>query len=93
MESAQSLSRFTNVLHVPAARANLLSQIRLDSKGIGATLMDGHAKLFHACDGSPIVHGVIHNDMYRLDLHIVPNAVSPTLPTIQAVHSPGFCTA
>ena len=83
----------TNVLHVPAAHANLLSQIRLDRKGIGATLKEGRVVLFKTADGSPIVHGTVHNDMYRLDLRIVaPDRPTPS-PTVNAIHSLGFYTA
>jgi hypothetical protein len=82
----------TNALHIPTARANLLSQVRLDRKGIGATLSHGKIVLFRDADGTPIVDGSVDNEMYRLHLHIVrPPASSP--PTVNALSSPGFYTA
>jgi hypothetical protein len=59
----------TNVLHIPAARSNLISGVRLDKAGVTSTLGNGTVTL--SLHGSPIISGNIQNDMYRLNLSIV----------------------
>ena len=59
----------TNVLHIPAARSNLISGVRLDKAGVTSTLGNGTVTL--SLHGSPIISGHIQNDMYRLNLSIV----------------------
>ena len=81
----------TNALHIPAARANLLSQIRLDQKGIGATLSNGKIMLFRTTDGVPISDGSVLNEMYRLHLRVRSMPQSP--PVVNAIHTPGFYIA
>jgi hypothetical protein len=83
----------TNALHIPAARANLLSQIRLDQRGIGATMSNGRVVLFRTEDGTPLVDGSVDNDMYRLHLAITqPPKPAPSINAATA-DSAGFYTA
>jgi hypothetical protein len=74
----------------------LISQVRLDRRGIGVTLADGHVVLFRAGDKTPLlVHGDVHNDMYRLDMSLLspPVLSRETEPSVNAIHSAGFYTA
>ena len=59
----------TNVLHIPAARSNLVSGIQLNNVGVGALLINNTATL--ALRGQTIVEGKIHNEMFRLNVNIV----------------------
>jgi gag-polypeptide of LTR copia-type len=85
----------TNVLHIPAARSNLVSGVRLDNAGVSTTLENGTVLL--SARGSPIVDGAIHNDMYRLNLSIVRPSPQPSLFSVSTLHADtqnaGFYTA
>jgi hypothetical protein len=59
----------TNVLHIPAARSNLISGVQLDKAGVTSTL--GNNSIVLSIHGNIIVNGTLYNDMYRLNLHIV----------------------
>jgi hypothetical protein len=77
----------TNVLHIPAARSNLVSGVCLDKAGVTSTLGNGCVTL--SLRGAPIVSGTIHNDMYRLNLSIVrpkPTTTRPIIPSTFAPH-------
>jgi hypothetical protein len=64
-----------NVLHIPAARTNLISGIQLDKAGVTSTL--GNKSIFLSSNNQVIVSGSIINDMYRLNLNIVfPTSIS-----------------
>ena len=58
-----------NVLHVPAARSNLLSGPLLDRAGVSSLLRDGLATL--SFKGTDIIGGALHKNMYRLNLSII----------------------
>ena len=58
-----------NVLHIPAARSNLISGPQLDLAGVSSLLGDGLATL--SIRGENVVGGALHNDMYRLNMSIV----------------------
>ena len=58
-----------NVLHVPAARSNLLSGPLLDRAGVSSLLCDGLATL--SFKGTDIIGGALHKNMYRLNLSII----------------------
>jgi gag-polypeptide of LTR copia-type len=63
-----------NVLHIPAARSNLISGIQLDRAGVISTL--GNNTISLSVDNTTIITGNINNDMYRLNLTIVkPNTL------------------
>jgi gag-polypeptide of LTR copia-type len=59
----------THVLHIPAARSNLISGVRLDKVGVTAVLGGGTATL--SLHGQKIIEGTIHNDMFRLNISIL----------------------
>jgi hypothetical protein len=73
----------TNVLHIPAARSNLVSGMCLDNAGVSTTLENGTVVL--SARGSPIVDGAIHDDMYCLNLSIVRPSPRPTQPSLSSV--------
>jgi gag-polypeptide of LTR copia-type len=58
-----------NVLHIPAARSNLISGVQLDKAGVVSTL--GNKSITLSVNGRTIVGGRISNDMYRLDLKVL----------------------
>jgi hypothetical protein len=58
-----------NVLHIPAARSNLVSGLQLDRAGVSSLLENGLACL--ASRGVKIVGGAVHEEMYRLNMTIV----------------------
>jgi hypothetical protein len=69
-----------NVLHIPAARSNLISGIQLDKAGVICTL--GNNSISLSVNNNVIVHGGIANDMYRLNVSIVtpsPHLSPPSL--------------
>jgi len=64
------------VLHIPAARTNLISGIELDKAGVVALM--GHSTI-HLYSGSKIlISRELVNDMYKLDVKIV----NPHLPPL-----------
>ena len=65
----ESAVLLTNVLHIPAARSNLISGVRLDDAGVTTTLGNGCIELSH--EGIPLVTGKIEHDMYRLNFQII----------------------
>lgn len=71
----------TDVLHIPAARSNLVSNVRLDKMGVFATLGDGGITLLF--QGSPLVSGSLHHEMYRLNFSII-RPPSPRVHTLSA---------
>jgi hypothetical protein len=88
----------TNILHIPAARSNLISGVRLDNAGVTATLGNGSILLSH--NRNPFVSGTIHKDMYCLDFNIIrPNGhtthsyVSPSISSTNAAPNLDFCIA
>jgi hypothetical protein len=98
----------SNVLHIPAARSNLISGPQLDRVGVTATLGNGLAIL--SFQGRDIIGGALFDDMYRLNLTIMrptpsayslnnqigSTAVVPTIGPITAAASSdqaGFYTA
>jgi hypothetical protein len=60
----------TNVLHIPAAHTNLVSGLQLDKASIVSTL--GHNTIFLSLNNKVIISGSVINDMYCLNLQIVP---------------------
>ena len=65
---------FTSVLHIPAARSNLISGVELDNAGVIATLGHGRATLSYS--GTNLISGQIQDGMYRLDVTVVPSSSS-----------------
>jgi hypothetical protein len=59
-----------NILHVPAARSNLISQAQLDRRGVTASFI-GDGKLVLTLLGKEIMNGKLENDLYRLNLEPV----------------------
>ena len=94
-----------NVLHIPAARSNLISGVQLDKAGVISTL--GNKCITLSVNNQIIVRGTITNDMYRLDINIVTptrtslesritppplsSRIGPKVSSSQT--SPAFCTA
>jgi hypothetical protein len=77
-----------NVLHIPAARSNLISCIQLDKAGVVSTL--GNNAISLSVNNRIIVQGAIENDMYRLDLCILPpTATPPSLSLLSRVGPDG----
>jgi hypothetical protein len=71
-----------NVLHIPAARSNLISGVQLDKAGVVSTL--GNNSICLSVNGQQIVSGHIINDMYRLDLQVVFPKSAPLLSRLGA---------
>ena len=65
----------TNVLHIPAARSNLISSVQLDKAGVVSTL--GNKTITLSVNGKPLVGGEIVNDMYRLYFTVIPPSSLP----------------
>ena len=94
-----------NVLHIPAARSNLISGLQLDKAGVITTL--GNNCITLSVNNQIIVCGTVTNDMYRLDINIIqptratlesritpPSLSSRIGPKISSLQtSPAFCTA
>jgi hypothetical protein len=94
-----------NVLHIPAARSNLISGVQLDKAGVISTL--GNKCITLSVNNQIIVRGTVTNDMYRLDINIAtptrtslesritpPPLSSRIGPKVSSSHtSPAFCTA
>jgi hypothetical protein len=74
------------VLHIPAARSNLISHSQLDNAGVTAILGNGLAVL--AVRGVNIVGGAMHQGMYRLNMTIVRPANRQTL--ISRIEAPNL---
>ena len=71
-----------NVLHIPAARTNLISGIQLDKAGVSS--LGEHNTISLSVNNKVVVTGKIVNDMYRLDVSIVhpkPSLASRFAPT------------
>jgi hypothetical protein len=65
----------TNVLHIPAARTNLISGLQLNKVGVMSML--GNKLIYLSANNKIIVSRTVVNDMYHLDLTITPpNAAS-----------------
>jgi hypothetical protein len=60
----------TDVLHIPAARTNLISGVQLDRAGVVSTL--GHYSIVLSRNNKTILSGSVVNDMYHLNLVIIP---------------------
>jgi hypothetical protein len=68
-----------NVLHIPAARSNLISGVQLDKAGVISTL--GNNIITLSMNKKVLVDGNIINDMYRLNLRVLsPTSKSPLVP-------------
>jgi hypothetical protein len=60
--------KIRNCLYVPGARANLISQVRLDKVGVSAWFDQGRITLYW--NGKPCADGAINkDDMYLLNFH------------------------
>jgi len=86
----------TNCLHVPAAHANLISQVRLNKFGVSAYFEDGKVMLYK--DKVPCIDGQIHNDMYRLNVWpvgsgVMNDEVQMMMMTKTLTDKPDFYTA
>ena len=72
----------THVLHIPAARSNLISGVCLNKVGVTAILGDDTATL--SLHGQKIFEGTIYNDMFRLNVsNIRPSAQRSLLSCIE----------
>lgn len=86
----------TNCLHIPSARANLLSQIRMDKHGVTAVIGKKQITLYR--NGEPFVKGHAQNELYKLDLAIVrtsnqENHDAVVMNTLANSNGSGFYTA
>jgi gag-polypeptide of LTR copia-type len=75
-----------HVLHIPAAHSNLISGVQLDRAGVTASLGNGCVTL--SLRGSSIITGVIENNMYRLNVQII-----PPVPVLLSQSSPIVMTS
>jgi hypothetical protein len=81
-ENRSTTILLTHVLHIPAARSNLISGVRLNKVGVTAILGDDTATL--SFRGQKIFDGTIYNDMFRLNLTIIrPSAQRSLLSRIE----------
>jgi hypothetical protein len=80
-----------NVLHIPAARFNLVSQFQLDKAGISAIIQDG--KVILKKDQVPVVNGWIQGEMYRLNLELTKSSQTRNAAVAILKASPGFYIA
>jgi hypothetical protein len=67
----------SHVLHIPAARTNLISGAQLDKVGVIASIAGGCVTLTFG--GSVIVDGSINNGMYGLNVSIMRPLPPPPL--------------
>jgi hypothetical protein len=65
----------TNILHIPAAQTNLISGVQLDRAGVISTL--GHHSIVLSKNNKTILSGSVINDMYHLNLVIIPPKTIP----------------
>jgi hypothetical protein len=72
-----SIIRLTNVLHIPAARSNLISNQQLDNAGVTSVLGNGLVVL--SIRGINIVGGALYNGMYKLNMKIIRPSIAPSL--------------
>jgi hypothetical protein len=84
-----------DALHIPAARSNLISGIQLDKASVISTL--GNNSISLSVKGKTLVIGTVINDMYRLNLKIVPqmpaslvSRLSP--PSLESRIEPKACS-
>ena len=81
-ENRSTTILLTHVLHIPAARSNLISGVHLNKVGVTAILGDDTATL--SFRGQKIFDGTIYNDMFRLNLTIIrPSAQRSLLSRIE----------
>lgn len=65
----------SNVLHIPAARTNLISGLQLDRASVISTI--GNGRILLSINNKAIISGSVIRDMYCLNLRIIPpNAAS-----------------
>jgi hypothetical protein len=93
-EEKESFITLRNVLHIPAARSNLISQIQLDKVGINAKM--GRGRIILEREGKPVVEGWVQSDMYRLnlktaDLNSQIENLTNSVANLKV--TPGFCIA
>jgi hypothetical protein len=81
----------TNVLHIPAARSNLISTNQLAKGGIVCTMGEKSATLF--LNGLPLVSATTHNGMYHLNVTILRPAKPLPIPSLASRISPLVTTA
>ncbi|TDL16328.1 hypothetical protein BD410DRAFT_844467 [Rickenella mellea] len=103
-----SMILLENVLHIPAARSNLISGVLLGKSGIITTL--GANAVTLSVNGTPVVGGRVINEMYRLDVKIIRpatqipladrispspliNRLTPYIATTSSAQNLDFCTA
>jgi hypothetical protein len=72
-DGLQNTITLSDVLHVPAARCNLVSQSQLDRRGVHSYI--GNGKIHLSKNGKKIVDGQLERDLYRLNL--IPVKVPP----------------
>jgi hypothetical protein len=65
-----SIILLTDVLYIPAACTNLISGVQLDKAGVVSTLRHHSIVLFK--NNKIIISGSVINDMYHLNLIIIP---------------------
>jgi hypothetical protein len=65
-----SIFTLSDVLHVPNARCNLLSQTKIDPKGVHSHTGDGMITLSRK--GKIFVDGYIDNGLYKLNVEVIP---------------------
>jgi hypothetical protein len=66
----------TEVLHIPNARCNLVSAIRMDRKGAYSVTGNGKVTIYICGSQTPFVVGEIQNNLYKLKVHPIIQPVS-----------------
>jgi hypothetical protein len=87
-----------DALHIPTARSNLISGIQLDKAGVISTL--GNNSISLSVKGKILVISSVINDMYHLNLNIVPQRPAslisrlspPGPPSLQSRIEPNACS-
>jgi hypothetical protein len=79
----------TNVLHIPAARSNLISSTQLNKAGVASWLDDGLATLWH--QGVKIIGSSPHQGMYHLHMTIQ-RPDRPHLPLTSRIETPSLAS-
>jgi hypothetical protein len=68
VEQEKGKFTLTEVLHIPDARCNLISGVRLDLKGAWTTTGDQKLAVYMGSEKKPFMVGRISNGLYRLDV-------------------------
>jgi hypothetical protein len=98
VEEEKGKFTLTGVLHIPDARCNLVSGVRLDLKGAWTTTGDQKLTVYMKNDKRPFMVGQITNGLYKLNVKLIiqsdtaPN-LAPSLSPSPAINPEAECKA